>query len=126
MGFESDEAFSFYQTKGVVARKKHKCSACGDFIKPGHKYQRTNVGYEGTAETIKRCLRCQTIYLHLRDVAAGTDLAIDEWLNCGMLYEEEWGECPEEIKALAFLTQTEVQELIAQKEVSTNGSIRIS
>ena len=101
-----DEPCSVYDVKERVARKAHKCSACGERVEPGTKYTDVFMVHEGEPYTCKRCPRCQVIYLHLegRIRAEGDyDWFCDERLNCGHEYEERSKEAPPEwLAALAF------------------------
>jgi hypothetical protein len=80
---------------------------CSDPIRKGDSYWRISVVFDGRARTIKRCVRCQHLHVHLRELcqAAGdaySDMWPDERLACGLDYSEEWGPIPQEIAALAF------------------------
>lgn len=109
MSHSSDAYYAVYCERPVKARKSHTCSACKDPIAPGHQYFRVSWIFEGKAEGIKRCARCQIIHDHLKDVAAPYDMWPAEKLNCGEEYREHWGvEPPEEIAALAFALPGEV------------------
>lgn len=94
------------------ARKEHRCNACGETIPRGTVYVRNGFVGEGTAETIKRCLRCERIYAHLAErfrVAGRRGEAPDVMLACGHSYRDEWDEDPpDEIAALAFALPGEV------------------
>jgi hypothetical protein len=87
-----------------TARKDHTCDACDETIRPGHKYTRTALLFEGAWRVTKRCVRCEAIFQHLTERMKGSS---EEWcdgeLNCGHDYEERWREPPPEaIAALAF------------------------
>ena len=99
-----DELYEVYDEQRVTARKAHQCSACSETIRPGDRYVRVKMVFDGSAETIKRCARCQSIHEHLRDTAPGCgDVWPDEKLDCGDSYEDVFGEPPpDEIAALAF------------------------
>ena len=105
-----DERYTIYEGRRVRARKAHVCGACKDAINPGHAYTRVFILFDGKATSIKRCLRCQALHVHLRGVCAPHEMWPDERLDCGMDYEEEWGDLPEEIAALAFKTGADMQE----------------
>jgi len=97
------EPYSVYQKTRRRARKAHKCGACHETIRPGDSYMVVSIVFDGTAETIKRCARCEAIHDHLVGLClADGERWPEERLNCGESYEDEWGECPEEIQALAF------------------------
>jgi hypothetical protein len=116
-----DETYTVYDERRVRARKQHRCAACREAIKPGHAYTRIGIVFDGCASTIKRCLRCQAIHVHLRkkcddaNVASRRDyddmLWPDERLDCGLDYEEEWGELPDEIADLAFKNSEDMQKV---------------
>lgn len=103
MSHYCDDSYDVYHEVRVFASKEHECDAvmCDEPIRKGDPYWRVSVVFNGQAETIKRCIRCQTIHEHLRD--RGEDTWPDERLACGQDYEEEWGRPPPpEIQALAF------------------------
>jgi hypothetical protein len=87
-----------------VARKEHRCDACGETIAPGHRYHRTFVVFDGDPDWANRCVRCQAIFDHLTDKMVGNAEEFCNWkLACGHEYRERWGEDPPpEIAALAF------------------------
>jgi hypothetical protein len=96
------------------ARVDHVCCACSETIRRGDRYARvTMIGERGDKPiTWKRCLRCQKIHEHLREVCTretGGEQWPDEKLNCGHEYRELWGKNPPpEIAALAFALPGEV------------------
>lgn len=103
MSHYADEQYDVYHEVRVFARKPHECDAvmCTDPIRVGDPYWRISTVYDGRAETIKRCVRCQAIHEHLRTL--GDDTWPDERLDCGEWYRDHWGEDPPpEIQALAF------------------------
>lgn len=105
----ADETYDVYDERFPVARKPHKCSACGETIAPGHRYARVGIVFQKEAETVVRCARCQTIHEHLRTLG-DHDMWPDEQLNCGEEYEQHWGEKPpDDIAALAFALPGETQ-----------------
>lgn len=107
-----DETADVYDERRVKARKVHHCVACGERVEPGHIYMRVAIIYDGGVTTLKRCLRCQAIHEHLRDVAPEPEAWPDEDLNCGHDYEEVHGgqPPPPEIAALAFKSGGDLQE----------------
>lgn len=111
MSHSCDERYAVYAETLVKARKEHRCAACCEAVQPGHYYMRVGTVFDGSASTVKRCLRCQKIHEHLREkcAAVGWDMWPDERLNCGMDYVEEWGELPEEIGNLAFVSGGDLQ-----------------
>jgi len=111
MSYSADEEYAVYFEHDRCARKEHRCSACKEAIRPGDRYCVVQMVYDGTASSIKRCLRCQKIHEHLRTLGEPIDrLWPDERLDCGEEYRDHWGrEPPPEIAALAFVTNDEMQ-----------------
>lgn len=111
MSYHYDDTYDVYDERRVKARKPHTCQACGDTIQPGHRYARVGIVFRGSAETIKRCLRCQTLHAHLRERCRGDNRSWpDEHLAGGETYEDEWGQPPPpEVAALAFKTGADLQ-----------------
>lgn len=111
MSHLAEEAYSVYDETYPKARVEHTCAACKEAIRVGHRYARVAMVFDHEAETVKRCMRCQTIHLHLR-TKGDSELWPDERLNCGEEYAQHWGEDPPpEIAALAFVTAEEAQQL---------------
>lgn len=109
MSHDIDEYYAVHRNKRVRARKPHACDACGDVIAAGHLYNRVFWVFDGRAETIARCLRCEAIHAHLR-VKCGWDMYPAERLDCGESYEDHWGDPPPaEIAALAFVGGKDLQ-----------------
>jgi hypothetical protein len=107
-----DETYDIYDENLLKARKGHSCHACDAPIRPGDRYVRVFILFQGEKETVKRCLRCQMIHEYLRGLAPG-ELWPAERLDCGEEFEEHWGRPPPEaIARLAFLTADESQEEI--------------
>jgi hypothetical protein len=109
MSYSADEQYDVYHETQVTARKEHPCSACVEAIPPRTSYWRVTWVFDGSAGGVKRCNRCQAIHKHLRKLCAARDYDLwpDERLNCGLTYEDEWGDLPEEIEALAFALPTD-------------------
>jgi hypothetical protein len=114
VSYEADEAYSVYDETLTRARKEHRCDACKETIRPKDSYWRVRWVFEKSADGVKRCLRCQAVHLHLRKLCwkSYEPLWPDERLNCGTDYEEEWGELPREIAALAFISADEAQKTL--------------
>ena len=97
---------SVFQERWVKAKKHHRCHACGEDVAPGACYHVTFSVFDGTADTTKRCARCQAIFEHLSArmrVEGDAEEFCDAELNCGHEYKERWREePPAEIAALAF------------------------
>lgn len=92
-----------WQDRWVTARKAHVCSACGETIERGNRYHTTFSVFDGIANQVKRCERCQTIFAHLSSLMTDPEEFCDERLACGHEYVERWSEePPPEIAALAF------------------------
>lgn len=66
MSHSVDERYDVYNEREPRARVDHVCDACKDTIRRGDRYANVKVVFEGSAETIKRCLRCQRMHEHLR------------------------------------------------------------
>lgn len=112
MSYEIEGWASFYRSTTRRARIAHRCSACGLQVAPGERYQEIRLAYEGRAETIKRCGRCETMYQHLRSLCDGFT-GIDQALDCGLDYRDEWGkEPPEDVQAVIFATSDEASALL--------------
>lgn len=108
MSYYSDDTYDVYCERRVMARTPHRCDACGETVAPRTTYWRVTLVFDRSAETVKRCERCQAIHLHLRTLG---DYGVwpDERLNCGEEYEQHWGLAPPaEIAALAFALPSEV------------------
>jgi len=98
-----DETYNSYVETSPKAAKKHMCDACKETIRVGDHYWRVYILFDGQKETVKRCLRCQKIHEHLREMGKGEDMWPAERLDCGEDYFCEWEEDPPpEIQALAF------------------------
>lgn len=104
----SDGPWDIYDETWRRARKPHGCHACGETIPVGVKYVRLFTLADGAKHSTKRCARCQAIHLHLRKLCRPVGRWPEEQLDCGETYEDEWGECPPEIAALAFALPGEV------------------
>jgi predicted RNA-binding Zn-ribbon protein involved in translation (DUF1610 family) len=121
LSHEFDESYDAYCELFPTARKEHRCAACNEVIRPGDQYARISIIWEGV-ERIARCLRCQTLHEHLRELDPAF-LWPDERLDCGEEYREHWGkEPPPEVAALAFMTQGEMQAFGRRKVVKKNDS----
>lgn len=104
-----DETYQVYRETQRTAQVSHTCSACAETVLPGHTYWVVAWVFVGKAQSVKRCERCQTIHLHLREKGNG-EMWPAERLNCGEGYLDHWGsEPPEEISALAFALPGEVR-----------------
>lgn len=109
MSHSVEETYAVYDERSPVARKEHRCDACDERIAPGQQYARIGIVFQGEAESVKRCLRCQAIHEYLRDKDPGETWPAER-LDCGEKYEDHWGEDPpERIAALAFALPREMQ-----------------
>jgi hypothetical protein len=111
MSYEADEAYDVYREQQRKAIKEHTCSACKEVIRKGDSYWVITWIFDGYAGGIKRCLRCQTLHVHLRKLDPGYMWPAEQ-LDCGESYEDEWGSVPDEIIELAFITPDEAQNKI--------------
>jgi hypothetical protein len=109
MSHIAEETYSVYDERRVRARKQHICGACREPIVSGHTYWRIGVVFEKSAETLRRCERCQALHVHLRGLGH-YDVWPDERLSCGQSYEDEWGDLPDDVAELAFVTAEEMQQ----------------
>lgn len=109
-----DETYDVYHERPTRARKPHVCAACKETIAVGRRYMSVRTVFDGLAQTIKRCMRCQSIHEHLRTLDHDGELWPDERLNCGEEYKAHWGvEPPEYIAAMAFALPAEVDSVEA-------------
>lgn len=116
MSYQADEKYAVYSERFPRARKPHVCDACRETIRIGDRYARVGTVFDNRAETIVRCLRCQTIHEHLRTLGDG-DSWPDERLDCGEEYESHWEQPPPaEIAALAFVTPDDMQRAVVAKK----------
>lgn len=103
------EPYAVHDEERRVAGKTHRCDACHDPITKGHAYVRFFGVWDGMAESVKRCLRCQKIFEHLVEKGRSSDMFPAQRLDCGETYQDHWGEePPDEIAALAFALPGEV------------------
>lgn len=115
MSYEPDGAYDIYVATVRKARVTHRCSACWLTINPGERYMEVRLAWEGRAETVKRCGRCEAIHRHLVTEHA-PEYWPDERLNCGEDYEYEWGVPPPlQLQAAIFATSDEASALLEAK-----------
>lgn len=116
MSHSFDETYRLYEEQLPRARKSHRCDACKEEIRVGDRYARVFVLDTDGAETVKRCLRCQTIHEHLREMDPGETWPAER-LDCGEDYEEHWGGTPpDEIQRLAFMSPDEAQAALGPRK----------
>jgi hypothetical protein len=109
-----DEPYTVYRCERVTARKEHRCCACGETIRAGHRYSTTFAVWDGSGQTYKRCLRCDVIFQALVVELRGTDEWPDEDLNCGHEWTENLGiPLPPHVARLAFISADEAQRELA-------------
>lgn len=119
---DDGEPCEWYRDKLVRARAEHQCTACSRLILPGHTYSLTTLKCDGEIHRHKRCGACELIYRHLVKIGAG-DMRPMENLDCGLDYEEEWGdEPPDEVAALAFMTDEEAGRALAKADAPKGTS----
>src|SRR5690606_210510 len=98
-----DEHYAAYREVRLTARKPHECDACELLIRKGDRYTRIGIVFQGSAETVCRCLRCQFIHEHLREKGGASGMWPAERLDCGETYQDHWDEEPPAfLAALAF------------------------
>lgn len=100
------------------ARKEHRCCACAGTIRPGDRYERTFVVWEGESDTIVHCLRCASMFRAItrrqRELEHEVGARYD--LDCGHSWQDAFDEePPPEIARLAFLTPDEAQKEFASQ-----------
>jgi hypothetical protein len=112
VSYYAEDTCDVYDERRITARKDHECDACDATIAKGLTYWRIGILFDGRWEAVKRCERCQAVHVHLRvmsELHTEGELWPDERLNCGMVYEDEWGPMPDEAAALAFMGPGDVQ-----------------
>lgn len=122
MSHRYEDTYDVYDERLRKAKKPHVCAACSEPILRGDYYHSIFIVFDARARRVVRCLRCQKIHEHLRELAPG-EMWPDEELACGEDYREHWGEDPPaEIAALAFRSHREMQS--AAKPGSQTGDPR--
>ena len=109
-GFE--DAADVHTLRRRKARKAHQCCACAATIPAGSHYTLTTIICDGIVDKYKRCPRCE--HIHARLVAhnsRGGCCDPEDWpredLNCGHVWDSD---LPDDLAALAFATDAEIQE----------------
>jgi hypothetical protein len=102
MSHSCDEQYAIYNERTFRANKPHRCDACEGEIRKFDSYTRVFTLYDGRKEHYKRCARCQMLHEHLRELCEPGEQWPAEMLDCGLRYEDEWGDVPPHIAALAF------------------------
>jgi len=114
-----DQTNVVYDERTVRARKAHVCDACERTIRPGDRYKRIGILFDGRWGTVVRCGSCQKTHEHLRALCRLPEyrydqLWPDEQLNCGLDYAEEWGNAPPaDVQALPLLSNSDASALLA-------------
>ena len=103
------EPAQVWRERWRTARKGHACYACHEPINPGDRYHFTSWVFDGSAGSYKHCARCWAMYeaicaAHDAQPGAYSDAweHVDLALNCGTVWEDELGELPADVAALAF------------------------
>lgn len=89
MCFYYDDNYpAVYQETKPTARKDHRCSECGEAIRPGTTYDRIFGVWEGDAVTFKICPACYALREQVADIERSRGCAEDEsYPPLGMLHE---------------------------------------
>lgn len=103
-----DEYSTTLASTWVNARKEHKCMACRETIRRGHRYHRHASVYDGSISVWRHCVRCWLMCEALWKAGAGY---IDFELNCGETWEENYGALPPDVAALAFMSPDDAQAI---------------
>ena len=103
-----------------VARKEHICCACGETVRKGDQYIYSTGLWENGWEHFKHCLRCRAI---LNELYGVSDSPVDLTLSCGEDWQENFGDLPEYVAGLAFLTSDEAQEKLRWKTVEITWKV---
>lgn len=118
MSESCDGTYEKREVRVRKARKEHTCCACQTRILPGHFYANIFTLFEREVTVYKRCGACEKTHEHLVQLCReNTDPYDNMWpredLGCGLDYEDEWGELPEEVEAFAFMSADEASALLA-------------
>lgn len=109
MSYEAEYYYELCDTKVVVARKRHSCTACSEPIERGQRYVRFKALFDKRWDLVRRCARCELIYRHLCSLLGESNLDVAPALDCGLSYEDEWGAQPDAVARLAFVNSADVQ-----------------
>lgn len=115
-----DESYTLHRKAIRRARKAHVCCACKLPIRAGDFYAFVFTLYDGETHTYKRCGACEVTHQHLLALCDEQNDGYDfgggmyprEDLGCGLAYEDEWGDVPEDIEALPFMSADERGSLL--------------
>lgn len=112
-----------FRESNRTAHLRHKCSACGEIIRPGDLYHHTFYIYDGSSNTIRRCARCEVLYralvkLHQKEMPEVEDVEVPgvaPELDCGHDFQAVFKrDPPPELARLAFMTPDEMQAELAE------------
>jgi hypothetical protein len=92
------------------ARKPHACFACGETVRVGDRYH-VVIDVSDGLRVYRHDARCWSIIEALW--SAGAEAVMWD-LNCGESWEENFGDLPDDVAALAFMTPDEAQALVGQ------------
>ena len=108
-----DDGPDVWLERFIRARAEHTCAACCTIITRGELYHQTRSLYDGGWTVVKRCARCQAIFelLSCKVRELPGDQCCDPRLDCGHTYQENFGDTPIAVQALAFMTRNEAQRL---------------
>ena len=103
-----------YEVRFRIARRPYQCCACATPIGVGDHYAYVFTLFEGSVRTYRRCGSCELIHAHL--VVMCEEQTEEMWpredLGCVLKYQDEWGELPDDIAALAFTPPAERGQLL--------------
>ncbi len=126
MSVSCDEYNDAYVEHTPRARKEHKCYACNETIRPGDRYRRTFVAFDGRGDSYKHCLRCAAMMDAIQEgqrKAGERDTGVALGLDCGHSWQEIMDEePPPEIARLAFMSADDMQRELAADGKEGMGS----
>jgi hypothetical protein len=106
--------FTILKESYPVARKEHRCMFCGHIIKPGEKYRRTTIAYDGEVYDWIEDLNCTEVFDIVRerlDVSGYLDY--DEGLTPESFQTEVWEILSEDLE----LPYNEIEPLSVHEQV---------
>ena len=89
------------------ARVPHRCTGCDETIRKGDTYTVTSQLYEGEWYEWKHCARCDALFSAIFAAMRASELysgspGVDPAFACGVSWDENFGEPPPHVAALAF------------------------
>jgi len=102
---QTDEVPRAWTEKWRKARKDHKCIACRESIRSGHRYHYSSGIWENRPADFKHCARCWRIFSFLVNESNNLE-GVQLDLDCGEVLENP----PERIAELAFMRGHEVAD----------------